>query len=930
MMTSNTLQPLGEATRQHGLLDEMSDNLLLATTPQQQLEAVMSYPVLYRATAARLYYVNSDDPNMVTLIAEWVSSPAKAFGVGSIVPLDDSWTFNPDTSLSMPRLVDNVNNYDAPQYIRDAFEQMNISAMVTLPLSNHGEWIGMIVFSWSTSQTFTDQDRRIYTRIIQISTAAIHVVRLLERTRQRSQELEIVNKELDLLYRASEAINIADTYQELIEAVAEFDPIADVVTLILWDNFDWVTAEFGTAVAVIDRRNTGSLKKGDLLPTAGFPIGDTMLGERVWIFEDAHTDPRIDPLTAQSWELLNIRAFMGPALYKGESWMGGITYHTSYPRHYTQREARLLATIGDLVSAAVQRIHLQQEREKSRTRIEILARINTKLLQSQDEIRILNALASYTQALGIYGMSLSYIQTDETTGEHHWQPIAIWHQGSAFLHESKPHPDVQTFNNDMGVLWTSNPYEVVYIEDINTDKRTVHLRHQDYITQTPVGAFMILPLVIRDNFYGMLRVIWTTPRKFSDFEKSIFDTLVRILPFVIASRRSYLAEQQRAGELERAYEDLDILYETGKNINQANSYQEILEAIAQFDAEADVISLMLWDTFDWNTCNHLEIAAVIDRTGESIFQAGTKLLKEEFPIMNVMQGELIWDFANTQTDPRGDEQSRASWKAAGMVSFTGVGLYLGEQWLGGFAFHNNYPRHFSERHKRLLVGIGDMVLGAIERIRIKQESLVVMSTNAVLEERNRLARELHDSVSQAMYGIALGARTARTMLDRDVSKILEPLDYVLQLSEAGLAEMRALIFELRPETLDKEGLVEAISRQVTMLEARHGISVQFNVQDEPYLPFNIKEAVYWIVREALHNIVKHARATDVTIQMDCRHNVLLVDVQDNGIGFDPKGEFKGHIGLQTMHERCRQVDGTLSIASEMGKGSTLSLSVPLS
>ncbi len=114
-----------------------------------------------------------------------------------------------------------------------------------------------------------------------------------------------------------------------------------------------------------------------------------------------------------------------------------------------------------------------------------------------------------------------------------------------------------------------------------------------------------------------------------------------------------------------------------------------------------------------------------------------------------------------------------------------------------------------------------------------------------------------------------------------------------------------------------------------MLEVRHGINVRFNVLDEPYLHFKIKEAVYWIVREALHNIVKHARAKNVTIQIDSTDNRLIVSVHDNGIGFDPTAEFKGHIGLQTMRERCRQVSGTLTIDSDIGKGSTLSLTVPL-
>ena len=100
---------------------------------------------------------------------------------------------------------------------------------------------------------------------------------------------------------------------------------------------------------------------------------------------------------------------------------------------------------------------------------------------------------------------------------------------------------------------------------------------------------------------------------------------------------------------------------------------------------------------------------------------------------------------------------------------------------------------------------------------------------AAAEEHQRLARELHDSVSQALYGIALGARTARTLLDRgDPGRIAEPLDYVLSLAEAGLDEMRALIFELRSESLESEGLVAALEKQAAALRARHGIKVRLS------------------------------------------------------------------------------------------------------
>ncbi|RIK36247.1 MAG: histidine kinase, partial [Chloroflexi bacterium] len=195
-------------------------------------------------------------------------------------------------------------------------------------------------------------------------------------------------------------------------------------------------------------------------------------------------------------------------------------------------------------------------------------------------------------------------------------------------------------------------------------------------------------------------------------------------------------------------------------------------------------------------------------------------------------------------------------------------------------------------------------------------------TLATLEERQRLARELHDSVSQALYGIALGARTARTLLERDPARAGEPLEYVLALAEAGLAEMRALIFELRPESLEQEGLVAALEKQAAALRARQRVDVRTSLPAEPPLSLAQKEAFYRIAQEAMHNIIKHARATRIELELTTTPHITLC-IRDNGIGFDASGSFPGHLGLHSMRERAERAGATLSVTSTPGVGTTV-------
>ena len=229
-----------------------------------------------------------------------------------------------------------------------------------------------------------------------------------------------------------------------------------------------------------------------------------------------------------------------------------------------------------------------------------------------------------------------------------------------------------------------------------------------------------------------------------------------------------------------------------------------------------------------------------------------------------------------------------------------------------------------EDEQVFLRAVADQAAVALENARLFAEA----RGKAALEERQRLARELHDSVSQALYGIALGARTARKLVDQNPRLVADPLDYVLSLAEAGLAEMRALIFELRPESLETEGLVAALEKQAAALRARYEIEVKTSLCAEPEASPGAKEAIYRIAQEALHNTVKHARANNVRIEMGCSPVSLTLKVSDDGVGFDARGDFPGHLGLRSMRERAARLGGTLTVETSPGAGTLISAQIP--
>ncbi len=260
-----------------------------------------------------------------------------------------------------------------------------------------------------------------------------------------------------------------------------------------------------------------------------------------------------------------------------------------------------------------------------------------------------------------------------------------------------------------------------------------------------------------------------------------------------------------------------------------------------------------------------------------------------------------------------------------MRSWMSIPLVVKGNVIGLISMQSSQPGYYTERSARIATAIAALAAIALENARLYEQA----QDKAALEERQRLARELHDSVSQARYGIALGTRTARTLLDRNPAQASEPLDYVLSLTDTAMEEMRALILELRPESLEREGLSPALRKLAEAIQHRQRLIVQAHVCNEPEIPVESKQALYRIAQEALHNAVKHAHATTLDLTLETAADTVTLTVADDGAGFDPGGNFPGHLGLRSMRERMTRLGGDLSITSAPGKGTTVQATLPI-
>jgi len=186
---------------------------------------------------------------------------------------------------------------------------------------------------------------------------------------------------------------------------------------------------------------------------------------------------------------------------------------------------------------------------------------------------------------------------------------------------------------------------------------------------------------------------------------------------------------------------------------------------------------------------------------------------------------------------------------------------------------------------------------------------------ATAKERNRLARELHDSVAQTLYGLTLQSEAAaRELKNGQTDRAAEQLREIRDSSQQSLQETRLLIFELRPPILEQEGLAAALRNRLESVESRSGLKAQIMLEDVKQLPAGIEAGLYGIANEALNNILKHARASEIKVILKKEPNKIVLEIQDNGIGFDVDAA-SGGMGLYGMKERAEQFGGELQIQS---------------
>ena len=248
------------------------------------------------------------------------------------------------------------------------------------------------------------------------------------------------------------------------------------------------------------------------------------------------------------------------------------------------------------------------------------------------------------------------------------------------------------------------------------------------------------------------------------------------------------------------------------------------------------------------------------------------------------------------------------------------------QVIGMLILHHTEPDYYSAQDADLVMAFANQVAVAIENAQLYEQAQQL----AVVEERQRLGRELHDSVTQALYSVTLYAQAAHMAMSAGKQdEAMENLEELRNMARDAMVDMRMLVFELHPPRLEQEGLAAALQARLGSVETRAGLQTEIHVQgEERRLPLSVEEELYWIAQEALNNVVKHAQAKKVTVHLRFDEKDVCLEVRDDGVGFDPaKARHGGGLGVRSMEERAARVGGKLTVKSRPEEGTYVRVEV---
>jgi len=420
-----------------------------------------------------------------------------------------------------------------------------------------------------------------------------------------------------------------------------------------------------------------------------------------------------------------------------------------------------------------------------------------------------------------------------------------------------------------------------------------------------IRSWMGIPLMVKERVIGMLTLDHSEPNYYWPQQAELALAFANQAAVAIENAHLFEAEQRRV-------EQFRVINELGQHISSVLDLDELLGAVVH----------LVKETFSYYNVN---IFLVDTKTNELVLKAGAGGYITGAPSLGDRlkigeEGILGWIAATGEPLLVNDVSREPRYYATPTLPYTraelGVPIKVRGQVVGTLDVQSTELNAFDQDDLITLQTIADQIGVAIENARLFAET----ERAAAAAERSRLARDLHDAVTQTLFSASLIAEVLPRIWERNPEEGQRRLEELRQLTRGALAEMRTLLLELRPAALTETNLGDLLRQLAEAITGRARVPVTVTVEGKRSLPSEVQVALYRIAQEALNNVAKHAGASQASVSLHCQPEAVKLCIRDDGRGFDLESVPPESLGLGIMRERAEAIGATLVVSSEFGRG----------
>ena len=785
--------------------------------------------------------------------------------------------------------------------------------VIGLPIFWHDRMIGFFGIGADPPRRFDPQDVELLSLLARHAAIAIENARLFAAEKRRAARQRTLARIGEII---SSTLELDELLQTAVKAIRQHLHYTDCGFMLV-DEQDPETlvmvARSGIYAKLLPADYRQSIHDGI--------IGAAARTRQPILTTDAQNDPRYLTLLGAD----DIRAAVSIPVIVGDQLLGVLNVESR--EMLDEEDAALLEVAGNQLGAAIVNAHLFAAEKRRAMRQSTLYRIGKLIAATLDLDDLLQT------AVTAIADELSYSNTALLLVDREDPETLVLTARSGIYANNVNHAYRQAITK--GIIGeAAQSRQPVYIPDVRQDVRYIPVPNGE-----DIRSELALPIVTGNQLLGVLNVETTRPIDRDD--AADLELVADQLGVAIAN--AYYLEQ-----VQRNLAETQLLYETSRRMTNAFDVNDVIEAYLQHVAVRGryVCTVALYEFDDFG-----EKTAVIVR-GTWSPEEGLHLIRHHVPYSRDVldppldQGQTIL-ISDVHTDPRASRQLRQLQAESGRPALTFIPLLVRRQRIGVVIL--TFPTIYEWKESDLwpYQVTAAQLAAAIDSRR--QQSLLIQSSQevAVLHERQRLARELHDSVTQLIFSMTLVSQSVTPAWQRDPVEGEQRVNRLVELSQSALAEMRALLFELRSSDppplptasgvtlpgitrLRRDGLITALMQHIESLKLDQP-AITLDAEQYIQQPLEMEIALFRITQEALNNVVKYAKAEQVKIHLSVAETAVYLQIEDDGVGFEQKQNSRFHegIGLRSMKERAQALYGRVEVRSTPGQGTTVEAHLPL-